>query len=143
LPSCCRPDAASPDDRADPDQEAVMRKAIAAVAVVGSLLVAAPAAAHTVDVRSAADVVKEAASTLGQVDKAKCWPPVIGTRLARHRAICVAWWVHTETGASCTIFYEVRITRRPNPRLAVIQTYQPWCATAPRDLPLDVQGLSY
>jgi hypothetical protein len=128
---------------ADPDQEAVMRTTIAAVAVVGSLLVAAPAPAHTVDVRSAADAVKEAASTLGAVDQAKCWRPVIGTKLARHRAICVAWWVHAETGASCTIFYEVRIARHPNRGLAVIQTYQPWCATAPRDLPLDVQGLSY
>jgi hypothetical protein len=125
---------------ADPDQEAIMRKTIAAVIVVGSLLVAASAPAHTIEVRSAAAAVKEAASTLGEVDKAQCWRPVIGIRLARHRAICVAWWVHTGTGASCTIFYEVRMARQPNRRLVVIQTYQPWCATAPRDLPLDVQS---
>jgi hypothetical protein len=125
---------------ADPDQETAMKKAITSVAVVGSLLLAAPSTAHTIDVRSAADAVRTAASTLGEVDNAKCWRPVIGRRLARHRAICVAWWVHTDTGASCTIFYEVRTGRRPGRQPMVIQTYQPWCASAPRDLSIDVQG---
>jgi hypothetical protein len=125
-----------------PDQEALMRKAVTTMAVLGGLLLASPAPAHTIDVRSAADAVKQAASTLGEVDKAKCWRPVIGARLARHRSICVAWWVHTETGQSCTIFYEVRTGRHPSRRPVVIQTYQPWCASAPRDLPIDVQGPS-
>jgi hypothetical protein len=124
---------------ADPDQEATMKKAITSVAVVGCLLLAAPATAHTIDVRSAADAVRKAASTLGEVDKAECWRPVIGRKLARHRSICVAWWVQTDTGASCTIFYEVRMGRRPGRRLVVIQTYQPWCASAPRDMPIDVR----
>jgi hypothetical protein len=119
-----------------------MSKAVTTMAVVGGLLVAAPASAHTIDVRSAADAVREAASTLGEVDKAKCWRPVIGRKLARHRSICVAWWVNTGTGEACTIFYEVRAVRRPSRRLVVTQTYQPWCASAPRDLPIDVQGPS-
>lgn len=117
-----------------------MSKAVTTAAVVASLLVAAPASAHTIDVRTAADAVKEAASTLGEVEKTKCWRPVIGTRLARHRSICVAWWVETESRTSCTIFYEVRSSRHASRRLRVIQTFQPWCATAPRDLPIDVQG---
>jgi hypothetical protein len=141
-----------------PEQEATMRKAIPSryqafvprsaarlrrglcLAALGCLLVAAPAPAHTIDVRKAANAVKTAASTLGEVDKAKCWRPVIGKRLARHRGICVAWWVHTETGQSCTIFYEVRLARHPSRRPVVIQTYQPWCASKPREIPIDVQG---
>jgi hypothetical protein len=125
-----------------PPYAARMRKSLC-IAALACLLVAAPAPAHTIDVRSAAAAAREAASTLGEVDKAKCWRPVIGRRLARHRSICVAWWVHGGNGRSCTIFYEVRVARRPSRHLVVIQTYQPWCASVPRDLPIDVQGLSY
>jgi hypothetical protein len=80
-----------------PPSVARMRRSLC-LAALGCLLLAAPAPAHTIDVRSAADAVRETASTLGEVDRAKC---------------------------------------------LVLQTYQPWCATAPRDLPIDVQGLSY
>jgi hypothetical protein len=122
-----------------PDQEASMSKAITTAAVVASLLVAAPASAHTIDVRVAAEAVKTSASALGEVDRAKCWRPMVGTKRARHRAICAAWWVHTP-GASCAIFYEARMAAHPSRRLLVIPTFQPWCATAPRDLTIDVQG---
>jgi hypothetical protein len=75
--------------------------------------------------------VRAEAETVGPVDHARCWRPVIGRRHARHRAICVAWWVHTATGESCTLFYEVRMAGSPNRRLRVIQTFQPWCASMP------------
>jgi hypothetical protein len=102
-----------------PDQEARMSTAITTAAVVASLLVAAPASAHTIDVRVAADAVKASASALGELDRAKCWRPMIGTKRARHRAICAAWWVHTP-GASCAIFYEARMAAHPSRRLLVI-----------------------
>jgi len=85
---------------------------------------AAPAPAHTIDVRGAAAAARTAAETIGQVDQVRCWRPftAIHTR-ARHRAVCIAWFVHTAAGQSCTIFYEVR----PAKTLKATQTFDPWC----------------
>jgi hypothetical protein len=104
---------------------------IALIAVLGTLLVATPAPAHTIEVRRATDAVRAAAGTLGEVDRARCWRPVIDARRARHRAVCVAWWVHTPASESCTVFYEVRLAPHPSRRLTVVQTYVPWCASEP------------
>jgi len=108
-----------------------LRRKTLLIAVLGGLVLAAPASAHTIDVRRAAAAVRAEAETLGAVDRARCWRPVIDLRQARHRAICVAWWVYTAAGESCTIFYEVRMAGPPSRRLVVIQTYQPWCASMP------------
>jgi hypothetical protein len=106
-----------------------IRKSVC-IAALGGLLVATPATAHTIDVRQAAAAVLAQAQTLGQVDQARCWRPMMAIHVrARHRALCAAWWIHTPT-ASCTGFYEVRMARHPSRRLLVIQTFQPWCATA-------------
>lgn len=103
----------------------------ALIAVLGCLLVAAPAPAHTIEVRRAADAVRAAAGTLGEVDRAKCWRPLIATRRARHRAVCVAWWVRTPAGESCAVFYEARLAAHPSRRMTLVQTYVPWCASLP------------
>jgi hypothetical protein len=105
-----------------------VRKSIC-IAALGGLLTATPANAHTIDVHRAAAAVRAQAQTLGEVDQARCWRPIVGTRRLRHRAVCVASWVHTAR-AACTIFYEVRLARHPSRRLKVIQTFQPWCASA-------------
>lgn len=98
-------------------------------AVLGCLLAAVPAAAHTIDVRRAADAVRAKAATVGEIgQRSQCWRPVIGIRRARHRAVCVVWWVRTSTGLSCTLFYEVRLARLPSRRILVSQTFDPWCA---------------
>jgi hypothetical protein len=109
---------------------AALRKGLCAAALA-CLLAAAPAPAHTIDTGRAADAVREAAESLGPVDQAKCWRPVIGARRARNRAVCAAWWVHRVAGGSCTLLYEVRMARPPSRRLVVIQTFQPWCAGLP------------
>ena len=100
------------------------------IAALGWLLAATPATAHTIDDRDAAAAVRAQAQTLGEVDQARCWRPVIAIRVrASHRAVCAAWWIHTPT-ASCMGLYEVRMARHPGRRLLVIQTFQPWCAPA-------------
>ena len=96
-------------------------------ASVAALALAAPATpAHTIDVRAAAEAVKTTAASHGHVDRARCWRPVIRSRRARHRSMCVAWWVHTAP-EPCAVLYEVRMARHPSRRLVVIQTFQPWC----------------
>jgi hypothetical protein len=114
-----------------PRPHAVMRRMLL-LAVLGGLVLAAPASAHTIDVRLAAAAVRAEAETLGKVDRARCWRPVIGRRHARHLAICVAWWVHTAAGESCTLFYEVRMPGSSSRRLIVTQTFRPWCASGER-----------
>jgi hypothetical protein len=97
-------------------------------AALGSLLVAAPAPAHMIDSGRAADTARAAAEKLGEVDHVDCWRPRVRGRPARHAAVCVAWWVRTAAGESCTLFYEVRLARHPSPRLRVIESFDPWCA---------------
>jgi hypothetical protein len=110
---------------------------VALVAVLGSLLLATtPAAAHTIDVRRAAAGVRAAAATLVQVDRASCWRPVVDGRRLRQRGMCMAWCVHTAP-AACAVLCEVRMARHPSRRLAVTQTFEPWCRWPP-----DVSGES-
>jgi hypothetical protein len=107
--------------------------ALSLVAGATVLAVAAPPApAHTISLRAAANAVRSEAAGLGQVDRAKCWRPVVGTRRLRHRALCVAWWVNTPQ-QSCAVFYEVRMAANPSRLLTVIQTFKPWCGW-PADL---------
>ena len=109
---------------------ATIRKGLC-VAALGCLLAAAPAPAHTIAVQRAADAVRTAAETLGEVDHVHCLRGARAARSARHRAACVAWWVQTAAGESCTLFYEVRMARRPSRKLLVTQTFDPWCAHGP------------
>jgi hypothetical protein len=104
-----------------------MRKTLL-IAVFGGLLAASPAPASTIQVGHAAEAVRTAAQALGEVDGAECWRPILGARRARRTAVCVAWWVHSASGASCAVFYEVRMDRR---RLKVSQTFEPWCDSVP------------
>jgi hypothetical protein len=102
------------------------------IAVASGLLTASPAAARTIDVERAEEAVRTAAETLGEVDQATCWRQVIDARRSRHRADCVAWWVHTASGESCAVFYEARMAGHRNRRLKVMQTFQPWCFSVSR-----------
>jgi hypothetical protein len=92
---------------------------------------AAPAQAGTIDVSRAADAVRAQAQASAEVERTRCWRPVVGGRRASHRALCVAWWVRTSHTARCAVFYEVRMSRSRSRRLVVTQTYQPWCASMP------------
>lgn len=103
------------------------------IALLGSLLVPAPGSAHTIDTSRAADAVRAEAETLGAVDRARCWRPVVERRRVRHRAICVAWWIRITRATSCTGFYEVRMAPDPSRRMTVIATFQPWCASMPAE----------
>lgn len=114
------------------EPQTVMARVTSFIALLGCLLLAAPASAHTIDARSAAQAVRTAAETLGQVDQARCWRPFKAIRTRDpHRAVCVAWWIRTPAGESCTVFYEARVARHPNRRVTVAQIYQPWCASTP------------
>jgi hypothetical protein len=109
-----------------------MRKRLYIALSLACLVAATPAAAHTIDVGRAAPAVRTVAEALGEVDQVSCWRPLtaVHTR-GSHRAVCVAWWVHTPAGESCAVFYEVRLARGPSGRLTVAQTFDPWCAPAP------------
>jgi hypothetical protein len=109
---------------------AAMRTSLCAAAL-SSLLAAAPAPAHMIDVRRATDAVTSQAANLGHVERAKCWRPALGTRRARHRAVCMAW-VHTPQGLCATV-YDVRIATHPTQHLQVTPTHKPWCGW-PADL---------
>jgi hypothetical protein len=97
----------------------------------GLAAAAAPAQAGTIDVAQAAEAVRAQAQPFAEVERTRCWRPVVGGRRASHRALCVAWWVRTSHTARCAVFYEVRMSRSPGRRLVVTQTYQPWCASMP------------
>lgn len=107
------------------------RQAISSVSLVALAALAGwggpPVEGHTINVRSAAEVVRSAALQLGQVDAADCWRPVRGRRRVRHSAICVAQ-VHGGSVGDCAVFYKVRIAKAPDRSLRAIQMYQPWCA---------------
>jgi hypothetical protein len=109
----------------------VIRKTLL-TAAAGGLLMAAPAPAHTINVERAEDAVRTAAESLGEVGQVNCWRPDSQARRARHRAVCVAWWVQTASAESCVVFYEVRTARRPNRRLVLKETFKPWCTPVPR-----------
>src|SRR5262245_18984128 len=56
------------------------RLALSLVAGATVLAVAAPPApAHTISLRAASKAVKSEAAKVGQVDRARCWRPVVGT----------------------------------------------------------------
>jgi hypothetical protein len=103
------------------------------IAAFGGVLAASPATAHTISTGRAEKAVRTAAQALGDVDGAQCWRPFKAIHARdRHRAVCVAWWVHSASGASCVVFYEVRMNRGPSRRLRVLQTFQPWCQSTPQ-----------
>ena len=102
-----------------------------ALGMAGLAAAAAPAQAGTIDSSQAAEAVRAKAQPFAEVERARCWRPVVGGRRATHRALCVAWWVRKSHTARCAVFYEVRMSRSPSKRLVVTQTYQPWCASMP------------
>jgi hypothetical protein len=109
----------------------VIRKTLL-IAVAGSLIMASPAPARTIDVDRAEDAVRTAVEPLGAVGHASCWRPVVEARRARRRAVCVAWWVQTASAEACVVFYEVRMAHRGNGQLKLLQTFEPWCAPVPQ-----------
>jgi hypothetical protein len=102
------------------------------ITALACLVGAAPAAAHTIDVRGAEAEARTAAEMLGEVDQVRCWRPFTAIHeRARRRAVCMAWWVHTPAGESCALFYEVRLARHSSRRLTAVRTFDPWCSPAP------------
>jgi hypothetical protein len=89
---------------------------------------AQPAWSRSIDLHTAGDVAKGAASIHGEVQRVDCWRAMgpLHTRL-RNLAICVAR-VRTPSGAGCFVIYDLRTAGKRKRGARIIRSWAPWCA---------------
>ena len=90
---------------------------------------AQPAWSRSINLHTAGDVAKDAASIHGEVQRIDCWRALgpVHTRL-RNVAICVAR-VRTPSGAGCFVIYDLRTAGKHGRKVKIIDSSAPWCAS--------------